>query len=210
MSGNEEVGRPVSEATAPALKNLPDQSDQSSEQIVQAGLTNSQNLVKHFETIEKDLPELRNSSVAQLATLADQALVKGDSGRAVAGLFQVVRKLGIEQLLTEASMIRITRSTVMPYLQSAFQLDPEIARRAVDLPTNRLIVLKEFLRMLFSKAAGSENDSARLMVHLASLIPEKKIGPEATFAYFDLGAKKFRWAKTSIRPEDGLMSSKIV
>lgn len=175
---------------------------------VRQSLNHARALIEHYEKAEKLLPPLDQASIGQLAVLANEAIKGGDATRAVAGLFQVARAKGIMSLANDPSFMSRIRPVVGPYLQTIRHISPDLAMRSVDLTPNRMQIVKGFLRILLVHAAGNETNAARVMVHIAGLVPSNLSGSEVTFAYFDLPSEQYRWAETIVDP-DGTMHNEI-
>lgn len=187
----------------------PSQSTSREEQLL-TSLHNTRNLVDRFERAERDLPPAGKNTVAQLSVLAQNSLQGEEkSGRVISGIFQVVRARGLQALLTDSSFVNLMRKTMVPVLEKQLRLTREQAIHVTDLPVNRIVVLKEFFKLLFNSATGSENDAARLMVHISSIVPETLAGPESGFAYFDLNDQHFHWSLTEVRASDGVLRNRI-
>ncbi|USN53676.1 MAG: hypothetical protein H6760_00695 [Candidatus Nomurabacteria bacterium] len=184
--------------------------DVSPQELLLTNLHNSSNLVERFERLEKDLPPAGPKSIMQLTALAEKALAGQEkSGRVIAGIFQIVRARGLQALLSDASFVNLMRKTMAPELEQRLRLTHDQAVQVSDSPANRMVILKEFFKALFNTATGSEADAARLMVHVASIVPETMAGPEAGFAYFDMSDQHFHWSLTEVRSADGVLRNRI-
>lgn len=173
-----------------------------------ASLKRDAQLVEHFEDQARRMNEAGQSDES-FVPVVYQAWGAKDASRAAAALINVSRLSGLTSLIDHAEFKTILNRELGPQLVQGLKAPTERISRALALPSNRSVLLKEFIKTILASAAGNEAAAARLMVHLASLVPEDQLGPEASFAYYDLKSGQFKWSRTILNIEDGTLKSEI-
>lgn len=175
---------------------------------LEASLRRDAQLIRHFEDQARRLIEARPADESFVPTVY-QAWDAKDSARAAAALINVSRQSGLISLIDFAEFKTVLGSAIGPRLIQDLTAPAERINRALALPSNRPVLLKEFIKIILTSAAGNDTSAARLMVHLASLVPEDQLGPEASYAFYDIKSKQFRWSATVLNQTDGTLTSKI-
>jgi len=143
------------------------------------------------ETLDKKLENLKNYNSQDILDKLTKAVMEKDINLVLAIL---------ETLIKNKEFQLIEKTTIFNnWLADLYKKYSNLNNLNLVNKEQRIILYGQFIKMLFIEKLSLKNDdSVALMIHLANLLNENKIGNYLSLAYANLSDNKFYWREVDV------------